>query len=179
MAKLSDYKKSFDQRRARSFGEKFKKDIVKRIENNEYTVREVSKLYEVSTSSVYSWVYKHSILYQKGYRQVVEPMSSTKKVKELQTRIKELEQAVGQKQMKVDFLEKLIKITENDLGIDIKKKRVQNPALVLGAPQRDEYEPKPILYERRRNQAGPPRKVGPVDDEVWGVGPTRTWCSRG
>lgn len=127
MANLSDYKKSFDQRRTRSFGEKFKKDIVKRIENNEYTVREVSKLYEVSTSSVYSWVYKYSLLYQKGYRQVVEPMSNTKKIKELQARIKELEQAVGQKQMNVDFLEKLIEITENDLGIDIKKKADSRP----------------------------------------------------
>jgi len=127
MAKSEEFKKSFDQRRTRSFGEKFKKDIVKRVENNEYSVREVSDLYGVSVTSVYNWVYKYSILYQKGYRQIVEPMSSTKKVKELQTRIKELEQAVGQKQMKVDFLEKLIEIAENDLGVDIKKKADSKP----------------------------------------------------
>ncbi len=127
MANLEGFKKSFDKRLSRNFGEKFKKDMVNRIENNEFSVREISDLYGVSTTSVYKWVYKYSILYQKGYRQIIEPMSSTKKVKELQARIKELEQAVGQKQMKVDFLEKLIEITQDDLGIDIKKKAGSKP----------------------------------------------------
>lgn len=122
MANLHDYKKSFNKRVSRNFSEKFKKDVVSRIENNEFSVREISKLYGVSTTSVYKWVYKFSILYQKGYRQIVEPMSSTNKIKDLQKRIKDLEQAVGQKQMQVDFLEKLIEISESDLGIDIKKK---------------------------------------------------------
>jgi hypothetical protein len=40
----------------------------------------------------------------------------------MQERIKELERAVGQKQLKIDFLEKMIEITEQDLKIDIKKK---------------------------------------------------------
>jgi len=122
MANLSDLKKSFNTRVNRTFGEKFKKDVVNRIENNEYSVSDISKLYGVSKTSVYKWIYKYSILYQKGYKQIIEPLSSTKKVKALQSRIKELEQAVGKKQMKVDFLEKLIELTEADLGIDIKKK---------------------------------------------------------
>lgn len=127
MANLEGFKKSFDKRLSRNFGEKFKKDMVKRIEDSESSVREVSDLYGVSTTAVYKWVYKYSILYEKGYRQIVEPMSSTKKIKQLQARIKELEQAVGQKQMKVDFLEKLIEISEEDLGIDIKKKAGSRP----------------------------------------------------
>ena len=65
MANLEGSKKSFDKRRSRTFGEKFKKDMVKRIENNEYGVREVSDPYVISTASVYKWVYKYSILYQK------------------------------------------------------------------------------------------------------------------
>jgi transposase-like protein len=127
MANLEGFKKSFDKRMSRNFGEKFKKDVVKRIEDNEFSVREVSDLYDVSTTAVYKWVYKYSILYQKGYKQIIEPMSSTKKVKQLQGRIKELEQAVGQKQMKVDFLEKLIELSEEELGIDIKKKAGSKP----------------------------------------------------
>ena len=127
MAKLEVFKKSFDKRMSRNFGEKFKKDMVQRIENNEYSVRDISELYGVSTTAIYKWVYKYSILYQQGYRQIVEPMSSTKKVKELQERIKELERAVGQKQMKVDFLEKLIEIADAEPGIDIKKKAGSAP----------------------------------------------------
>ncbi|MEO9077373.1 MAG: transposase [Gelidibacter sp.] len=122
MANLNGLKKGFETNYNRTFGEKFKKDTVKRIENNEYTVSEISVLYDVSKTAVYKWVYKYSILYQKGYKQIVEPMSGTHKLKELQARINELEQAVGQKQMKVDFLEKLIELAESDLGIDIKKK---------------------------------------------------------
>lgn len=136
MANLEGFKKSFGNRVTRNFGEKFKKDIVGRIDNNEYSVRDVSELYSVSTTAVYKWVYKYSILYQKGYRQIVEPMSSTKKVKELQARIRELERAVGQKQMKVDFLEKLIEIADNELGIDIKKKAGSPPRSGSGSTAR-------------------------------------------
>ena len=123
MAKLNDFKKTFDRSRLRTFGEKFKKDIVRKIERNQFSVSEVSSLYDVSTTSVYNWVYKYSILYQKGYRQIIEPMSSSKKIKDLQTRIKDLEQIVGQKQIKLDYLEKLIEISEKDYDIDIVKKK--------------------------------------------------------
>ncbi len=123
MANLDEYKKTFDQRRIRYFGEKFKKDIVRKIEQNEFSVSEVSNLYDVSKTSVYNWVYQYSILYQKGYVQIIEPMSSSKKLKDLQSRIKALEQIVGQKQIKLEFLEKLIEIAEKDYDIDIVKKK--------------------------------------------------------
>ena len=47
--------------------------------------------------------------------------SATRKLKELETRIKELEQIVGQKQIKIDFLEKMIDLAREELDIDIKK----------------------------------------------------------
>ena len=128
MANLGEYKKTFDQRRIRYFGEKFKKDIVKKIERNEFSVSEVSNLYDVSKTSVYNWVYQYSKLYQKGYVQIIEPMSSSKKLKDLQLRIKALEQIVGQKQIKLEYLEKLIEIAEKDYDIDIVKKKGLRPS---------------------------------------------------
>ena len=122
MATLSSIKKHFDQRRLRTFSEPIKKEVVRKIENNLLTVSEASLQYQVSRTSVYKWVYKYSSLYAKGYRQIIEPMSSSKQIKVLKDRIKELEQIVGQKQIELDFLNKLIDITEVDLGIDIKKK---------------------------------------------------------
>ena len=56
MANLEGFKKSFDNRLSRYFSEKFKKDMVKRVENNEFSVREISGLYGVSTTAVYKWV---------------------------------------------------------------------------------------------------------------------------
>ncbi len=123
MADLKAFRKTFDQSRIRSFSDKFKKDIVRRVEKNELTVSEVAIEFEVSRTSVYNWVYKYSNLYKKGLKQVIEPMSSTKKIKDLQSRIKELEQIVGQKQIKLDYFEKLIEISESDYNIDIIKKK--------------------------------------------------------
>jgi hypothetical protein len=47
--------------------------------------------------------------------------SSKQKLKELQKRISDLERAVGQKQLNIDFLEKMIEIAKDQYGIDIKK----------------------------------------------------------
>ena len=47
--------------------------------------------------------------------------SNTNKLKELQDRLKELEQIIGQKQIKIDYLEKMIDLAKQDLAIDIKK----------------------------------------------------------
>ena len=48
--------------------------------------------------------------------------SSANKLKELSNKDKDLERIVGQKQIKIDFLEKMIELAEDDLKIDIKKK---------------------------------------------------------
>lgn len=47
--------------------------------------------------------------------------SYTNRLKQLQDRIKELERIVGQKQISIDYLEKMIELAKEDLGIDIKK----------------------------------------------------------
>jgi hypothetical protein len=43
------------------------------------------------------------------------------KLKELELRIKHLEQTIGQKQIKIDYLEKMIDIAKLELNVDIKK----------------------------------------------------------
>ena len=47
--------------------------------------------------------------------------SQMQKIKDLESRVKLLEQTVGQKQMAIDYLEKMIALAEEDLKIDIKK----------------------------------------------------------
>lgn len=107
---------------SRRYGDKFKKDIVKGIDTNRHTVKEVSDLYGVSRASIYKWIYKYSHLYCKGYRQIIEPMSSNKKLSELQKKIKELERVVGQKQLEIDFMKKVIELSEEEYRVDISKK---------------------------------------------------------
>lgn len=108
-------------RSKRLFTEEFKKARVKEYEAGEFTTIEISRLYGIQQSLFYRWIHKYSIYNKKKIRVVEMEESSYKKVKDLQERIKELERAVGQKQLNIEFLEKMIKIAKEQYGIDIKK----------------------------------------------------------
>lgn len=122
MAKPEEFSKKQLRRISRYFSESFKQEKVRQLENNLVTVRQISREYEVSTTAVYKWLYKYSKLYKKGYRQIIEPMSDAHKINALKEKIKELEQIIGQKQIQLDFKEKMIELAEQMYDIDIKKK---------------------------------------------------------
>ena len=109
-------------RQRRIFSEEFKRARVKEYESGELKVLEIAREYDVRFQTVYYWIYKYSRYNQKGSRVVVEMKSEMSKNKQLVEKIKELEQVIGQKQMKIDYLEKLIELSESELKIDIKKK---------------------------------------------------------
>ena len=106
----------------RYFSESFRQGKVREIERNLTTVTAVSREYEVSRGAVYKWIYKYSLYRKRQIRQIIEPMSDTQKIKDLQARIKELERLVGQKQILLEFKEKMIEIAEEMYQVDIKKK---------------------------------------------------------
>lgn len=105
----------------RKFSDEFKRQIVKEFETGNLSGPQLGKLYQVSCTQIYNWIYKFSTFNEKGSRIVEMKDSSSSKLKEMEQRIKELEQAVGQKQIKIDYLEKMIDIAKTDLKIDIKK----------------------------------------------------------
>ena len=106
----------------RYFSDEFKKKKVREFENNLTSVADICRTYSVSRTSVYKWIYKYSIMAKKQVKQVVEAKSDTKKIKALEDRIKELERVVGQKQLLIEFKDKMIEIAESTYGVDIKKK---------------------------------------------------------
>jgi len=106
----------------RYFSDEFKKKKVREFENNLTSVADICRTYSVSRTSVYKWIYKYSIMAKKQVKQVVEAKSDTKKIKALENRIKELERVVGQKQLLIEFKDKMIEIAESTYGVDIKKK---------------------------------------------------------
>jgi len=109
-------------RQNRYFSNDIKKKIVRDIERNFNSVGDVCKAYQVSRTSVYRWIFKYSSMAKKEHKQVVEPKSDTQRIKMLEERIKELERIVGQKQLLLEFKDKMIEIAEADYGVDIKKK---------------------------------------------------------
>ena len=108
-------------RSPRKFTEDFKRKLVKEFEQGTMSVYQMSKLYNIATTQIYDWIYKFSIFNEKGSRIVEMKDSQTTKLKELEQRIKELEQNVGQKQIKIEFLEKMIDLAKQEFNIDIKK----------------------------------------------------------
>jgi len=108
-------------RHRRIFSESLKKQIVKEYEQGKYGIKELERIYQVSNPSIYNWIYKYSQYQKKSIFVVEMKASQTEKIKNLEARVKELEQAVGVKQMNIDFLEKMIEITKEEYDIDIKK----------------------------------------------------------
>jgi len=108
-------------RKHRKFSEDFKKSIVASFEKGEFSVRQLEKLYGIKNTSIYNWVYKYSKFNEKGCRIVEMEDSNQNKLKELAKKVKELEQMVGQKQVAIEYLEKMIELAKTDLNIDIKK----------------------------------------------------------
>jgi len=108
----------------RVFSSSLKKKVVKDIETGKATVTRVSREYQVSYQAVYAWLRKFSSNLYPTTTIVVQMESEQYKTKELEKRIAELEAALGRKQMEVDFLNKMIEIADQDLGIDIKKNTV-------------------------------------------------------
>ena len=113
--------KKVNLRKRRIFNESFKKDRVKEYETGKLTVLEISRLYDIAFQTVYIWIYKYSRYNKKGLKIVEYKESHTKRIQELLDRIKKLERIVGQKQINIDYLEKMIEIAKRDMGFDIKK----------------------------------------------------------
>lgn len=105
----------------RIFSEEFKKARIKEYESGKFTIQELSRLFDIHQCIIYRWIYRYSVYNKKSVKVVEMNESGTKKVKDLETRIKELERVVGQKQLTIDYLEKMIDLAKEKFDIDIKK----------------------------------------------------------
>ena len=108
-------------RKSRKYSEEFKKQVVADFESGEFSVQQLSKLHGIAGPVIYRWIYKFSTFNEKGYRVVEMKDSSSKKMQELEVKNKELEAALGRKQIQLDYLEKMIELAKSELDIDIKK----------------------------------------------------------
>jgi len=105
----------------RRFSEEFKRKLVGDYEKGVMSVCQMERHYGISNGLIYRWIYKYSTYNEKNIRIVEMKDSQTKRLKELENQVKELERAVGQKQIMIDYLEKMIDIAKETYSIDIKK----------------------------------------------------------
>jgi transposase len=118
---MKQTKPNLEIRQRRCFSDEFKRAKVKDIIEKRLRVSELCKLYDVSSTSVYNWIYQYSVHHSQKSILVVQMESEAERNKELQRRIADLERAVGQKQLEIDFLNKLLELGSDELGFDLKK----------------------------------------------------------
>ena len=124
-------------RARRYFSDTFKKEKVQELIDKRTTIQKLCDLYGVSRTSVYTWLYQYSPHYAQKSRQVVEMESESQKTQFYQNRVAELERIVGQKQLEIDFRDKLIDLASAALGVDLKKNfstQVLNGSASIASP---------------------------------------------
>ena len=109
------------RKQRRTFSEAFKREKVDLIDHGKLSVKELSKIYEVSDRSIYTWLKKFS-KYSVGERVVVEKISEAKKNIELHHQVKKLEQALGRKQLEIDYYKEVVSLISEEEGEDVEKK---------------------------------------------------------
>ena len=114
-------KAKLEIRAQRCFSEEFKKDKVRELVEKQVTVIQICRLYGVTRAAVYKWLYKYSKDHQRRPTLVVQMESEAYKTQRLQQRVAELERIIGQKQLEIDFLNKLFEIANEEIGYDVKK----------------------------------------------------------
>jgi len=122
MANRNNFNQSTKERRSRRFSDNFKIEKVREIEKGKVTVSELVRQYEVTSTNIYRWIRKFGTQQSKTERVIVEVDSDTRELLALKKKVAELERVIGQKQILLDFKDKMIDLAEQTYGVDIKKK---------------------------------------------------------
>jgi transposase len=122
MATKYQFKMTTEERRNRIFSEELKQKLVREIEQKKSSIAQVSRQYEVRENTISKWLKKYGMDKKSQVRTIVELESDTVKMLSYQKKIAELEQLVGQKQVLIEFQNKMIELAEQEYKIDIKKK---------------------------------------------------------
>lgn len=112
---------TIDNKYNRNFSEQFKKEKVKDLLDKRISIKQLCDLWQISRVTAYNWLYKYSPHHSAGTKMVVQMESEAHKTLQLLQRVAELERIVGQKQLEIDFLNKLMEVATEELGYDVKK----------------------------------------------------------
>lgn len=108
-------------REMRTFSEAVKKQAVKDLLSKHWTIKQVAAYHQTSLTTVYRWLYKYSPHHEQKCTLVVQMESEATKNSNLQSRNAELERIIGQKQLEIDFLNKLFELGSSELGFDLNR----------------------------------------------------------
>lgn len=108
-------------RHKRYFSEDARRQVVKEIEDGVYSKSEASRIYKVSHASIYVWLHKYSLKFQKQMVTVVELESESSKRKKLEQQVDDLQKIVGLQTAENYFYQQLIDFISEHYEFDFKK----------------------------------------------------------
>jgi len=100
----------------------FKQKVISEIESGKYSLRQASKIYNVSDVSLYKWLKRFGKNHLIGKVVRIEMKGEADRIKQLEAEKKELESALAQAQLKIITLESTMEVAEEKYKIDFKKK---------------------------------------------------------
>jgi len=139
MATRKQFKMTTAERRSRHFSDSFKIQKVRELETGKTKVSELCKEYEVSSTAIYNWLNKFGMMKDKNEKLIIETDSDTRKLLELRKKVAELERIIGQKQILIDFKDKMIDLAEEAYGVEIKKKFSTQPSNTSGSTENNTH----------------------------------------
>ncbi len=106
--------------KSRYFAPALRQTIVAEIDAG-LSKAEAARKYGTSLNSVFRWVAKYSPNYQARVVTIVEELSTTNLVKDLERQLHDAHAALGRKDCKLTFYEQLFEAAQKELGYDLKK----------------------------------------------------------
>jgi transposase len=99
----------------------FKQKVICEIESGKYSLRQASKIYNVSDVSLYKWLKRFGKNHLIGKIVRIEMKGEADRIKQLEAEKKELESALARAHLKIITLESTIEVAEEKYKIDFKK----------------------------------------------------------
>lgn len=122
---------TLEERKRRHFSESFKRKKVQEIESGQTKIADLCRQYDTVRGTVYKWLNKYGNMKTKKERLVIETESDTKELLAARAEIARLKMIIGEKQIQIDFKDKMIEIAEEMYNIDIKKKFETKPSDII------------------------------------------------
>ena len=132
---------TLEERKRRHFSESFKRKKVQEIESGQTKIADLCRQYDTVRGTIYQWLNKYGNMKTKKERLVIETESDTQKLIALKKENAHLKMIIGEKQIQIDFKDKMIEIAEDHYGVDIKKKFETTPSDIIKNIKKNTHTP--------------------------------------
>ena len=101
---------TLEERKRRHFSESFKRKKVQEIESGQTKIADLCRQYDTVRGTIYQWLNKYGSMKTKKERLVIETESDTQKLIALKKENAHLKMIIGEKQIQIDFKDKMLSV---------------------------------------------------------------------